>query len=165
MVAQRVKCPPAMWETWVWTLGWEHPLEKEMATDSSTLAWRIPWTEEPGRLQSMGSKRVGHDWVTSPNLKTSREIFFLSPSDVYIKSLLYLFYTLIKLYCAKALSDQALSLAPVWILLQRPRIPVSFVVQQQPFKVMHRTGLEFNESINIIYCKTLLYHSSYPNWC
>ena len=48
-------------ETWVQSLGQEDPLEKEMATHSSTLAWRIPWMEEPGRLQSMGSKRVGHD--------------------------------------------------------------------------------------------------------
>jgi len=61
MVAQRLKCLPAMWETWVRSLGWEDPLEKEMATHSSTLAWRISWREEPGRLQSMGSKRVGHD--------------------------------------------------------------------------------------------------------
>ena len=50
-----VKCLPAMWETRVQSLGWEDPLEKEMATYSSTLAWKIPWTEEPGRLQSMGS--------------------------------------------------------------------------------------------------------------
>ena len=56
-----VKNPPAMQETWVWSLGWEDPLEKEMATHSSTLAWKIPWTEEPGRIQSMGSLRVGHD--------------------------------------------------------------------------------------------------------
>ena len=48
-------------ETWVRSLGWEDPLEKEMATHSSTLAWKIPWTEEPGRLQSMGSQTVGHD--------------------------------------------------------------------------------------------------------
>jgi len=48
-------------ETWVQSLGWEDPLEKEMATHSSTLAWRIPWVEEPGGLQAMGSKRVGHD--------------------------------------------------------------------------------------------------------
>ena len=54
-----------MQETRVQSLGWEDPLEKEMATHSSTLAWRIPWTEEPGRLQSMGSQRVRHDWVTS----------------------------------------------------------------------------------------------------
>ena len=65
LVAQRIKRLPAMWETRVRSLGWEDPLEKEMATHSSTLAWRIPWTEEPGRLQSMGSQRVGHDWATS----------------------------------------------------------------------------------------------------
>ena len=52
-----------MRETWVCTLGWEDPLEKEMAIHSSTLAWKIPWTEEPGRLQSMGSQRVGHEWA------------------------------------------------------------------------------------------------------
>ena len=61
LVAQRVKSLPAMWETWVRSLGWEDPLEKEMATHSSTLAWKIPWTEEPGRPQPMGSQRVGHD--------------------------------------------------------------------------------------------------------
>ena len=51
-----VKNPPAMWETWVRSLGWEDPMEEGMATHSSTLAWKIPWTEEPGRLQSMGHK-------------------------------------------------------------------------------------------------------------
>ena len=61
LVAQTVKRLPAMRETQVQSLGWEDPLEKEMATHSSTLAWKIPWTEEPGRLQSMGSERVGHD--------------------------------------------------------------------------------------------------------
>ena len=60
-MAQRVKCLLAMWETWVRSLGREDPLEKEMATHSSTLAWKIPWTEKPGRLQSMGSQKVGHD--------------------------------------------------------------------------------------------------------
>ena len=59
-MAQTVKCLPAVQETWVRSLGWEDPLEKEMATHSSGLAWKIPWTEEPGRLQSMGSQRVGH---------------------------------------------------------------------------------------------------------
>ena len=59
------KCLPAMQETWVRYLGQDYPLEKEMATHFSILAWRIPWTEEPGRLQSMGSQRVGHNWVTS----------------------------------------------------------------------------------------------------
>ena len=63
-MAQRVKRLPAMQETQVRSPGWEDPLEKEMATHSSTLAWKIPWTEEPGRLQSMGLQRVGHDWAT-----------------------------------------------------------------------------------------------------
>ena len=61
LVAQMVKHLPTMRETRVQSLSWEDPLEKEMATHSSTLAWKIPWTEEPGRLQSMGSQRVGHD--------------------------------------------------------------------------------------------------------
>ena len=65
LVAQMVKCLPAMWGTWVRSLVWEDLLEKEMATYSSTLAWKILWTEEPDRLPSMGSQRVGHDWVTS----------------------------------------------------------------------------------------------------
>ena len=56
-----VKCLPAMWETWVRSLGWEDPLEKEMATHSSTLAWKILWMEEPSRLESMGLHRVEHD--------------------------------------------------------------------------------------------------------
>ena len=61
LVAQTVKHLPVVWETWVLSLDWEDPLEKEMATHSSTLAWKIPWTEEPGRLQSMGLQRVGHN--------------------------------------------------------------------------------------------------------
>ena len=71
MVAQTVKRLLTMQETRVWSLGREDPLEKEMATHSSTLAWKIPWTEEPCRLQSIGLQRVGHDWVTSLSLFTS----------------------------------------------------------------------------------------------
>ena len=56
-----VKCLPAIWETQVQSPGRDNPLEKEMATHSSTLAWKIPWMEETGRLQSMGLQRVGHD--------------------------------------------------------------------------------------------------------
>ena len=67
-LAQRLKHLPAMWKTRVWSLGQEDPLEKEMATCSSTLAWKIPWMEEPGRLQSRGLQRVGHDWATSLSL-------------------------------------------------------------------------------------------------
>ena len=61
LVAQTVKCLPTMRETQFQSLGREDPLEKEMATHSSILAWKIPWMEEPGRLQSMGLQRVGHD--------------------------------------------------------------------------------------------------------
>ena len=60
-MAQNVKNLLAMQQTWVPSLGQEDPLEKEMATHSSILAWKIPWTEEPGKLQSMGSQKVGHD--------------------------------------------------------------------------------------------------------
>ena len=68
-VAQLVKIPSAMWETWVWSLGWEDPLEKGKATHSSILAWRIPWT-----VWSMGLQRVGHDWATITSLS-----HFISP--------------------------------------------------------------------------------------
>ena len=61
LVTQAVKNLPAMWETWVQSLGWEDLLEKGMAPHSNILAWRIPWTEKPGRLQSIGSQRIGHD--------------------------------------------------------------------------------------------------------
>ena len=64
-MAQLVKNLPAMQETWILSLGREDPLEKEIATQSGTLAWKIPWMEEPGRLQSMGSQRVRHDRATS----------------------------------------------------------------------------------------------------
>ena len=60
-MAQTVKNLPGMQETWIQSMGWEDPLEKGMATHPNILAWRIPWTEELGRLQSMGSQRVGHD--------------------------------------------------------------------------------------------------------
>ena len=70
LVVQMVKRLPIMWETWVRSRGREDPLEKEMATHSSTLAWRIPWMEEPGGLKSMGSQRVRHYWATSLHFYT-----------------------------------------------------------------------------------------------
>ena len=73
MVAQTVKCLPTMWDTRFQSLGREDPLEKEMATHSNTFAWKIPWTEEPGRLQSTGSQRVGQDWATSLSLSSQSE--------------------------------------------------------------------------------------------
>ena len=90
LVAQMVKCLPAMWETWVWSLGREDALEKEMANHSSSLAWKIPGTEELGRLQSMGSQRVGHNWVISLSLSFSIQEFrprlsltLVSPNKAY----------------------------------------------------------------------------------
>ena len=71
-----------MRETWVWSLGWEDPLEKEMAVHSSILAWRIPWTEKPSRLRSTGSQRVGHDWATSPS--PSASLYCNPPSSVIL---------------------------------------------------------------------------------
>ena len=83
LVAQMVKRLPTMWETRVQPLGQEDLLEKEMATHYSILAWKIPWMEEPGWLQSMGSKRVRHDWATSVQFSSvqllSRVRLFATP--------------------------------------------------------------------------------------
>ena len=73
-VAQTVKNLPAMQETWIWSPGWVNPLEKGMAIHSSILAWRIPWTEKPGGLQSTGSQRVRHDWATNTTAVASIEM-------------------------------------------------------------------------------------------
>ena len=73
-MAQTVKRLPTMWESWVQSLGREDLLEKEMAIHSGTLAWRTPWTEEPGGLQNMGSQRVGHDRATSLSFLSNCEL-------------------------------------------------------------------------------------------
>ena len=101
LVAQMEKDLLEMWETQVWSLGWEDPLEEGIATHSSILAWRIPWTEEPGGLQSMGSQRLGHNWVTkhtyifyslecwsSENLCDLCPVFFYALTFLYFPSLL-----------------------------------------------------------------------------
>ena len=74
LVAQTVNSLPAVSENQVWSLGQEHPLEKEMATHSSILAWKIPGMEKPGGLQSMGSQRVRHDWVTNTQTSVNMEV-------------------------------------------------------------------------------------------
>ena len=89
LVAQRIKHLPDTRETRVRSLGWEDPLEKEMATHSSILASKIPQTEEPSRLQSTGSQRVGHDWAslfhfTSPKIKSFNSTE-LHPASIFIK--------------------------------------------------------------------------------
>ena len=72
-----VKNPPTMQETWVQSLGWDDPLEEEMATHSNILAWRISWAEEPGGLQSMGSHRVKHNWATMTDTQAGRGVHAL----------------------------------------------------------------------------------------
>ena len=94
LVAQRVKCLPAMRETWVRSLGWEDPLEKEMATHSSTLVWKIPWMEKPGRLQSTGSQRVRHGWATSLSFSLIALVPFSSPLCIWERN-----------RCSKSLND------------------------------------------------------------
>ena len=93
-VAQRLKRLPGMRETRVRSLRWEDPLEKEMATHSSPLAWRIPWREEPGRLQSMGSQRVGHDWATSltHSLTHSQDLWNI-PEAAWLSSIVVRFFS------------------------------------------------------------------------
>ena len=78
LVARLVKNLPAMWKTWIWFLGWEDPLKKGMGTHFSNLAWRIPWTEEPGRVQSMGSRRVSKDWATFTFTKLIINVMYLN---------------------------------------------------------------------------------------
>ena len=85
LVAHMIKRLPAMLETQVLSLGQEEPLEKEMATHFSTLAWEIPWTEEPDRLQSMGLQRVRHDWMT-----TLQALCILSNINYKVKNILIL---------------------------------------------------------------------------
>ena len=87
LVAQMVKHLAAMWQTQVWFLGWEDPVEKEMATHLCTLVWKIPWTKKPGRLQSLGSQRVRYNWVTSLNILEIFVLFFFG------RGILFLFYT------------------------------------------------------------------------
>ena len=80
LVAQTVKRLPAVRKTWDRSLGRKDPWEKEMATHSGTLTWKIPWTEKPGSLQSMGSQRVGNDWATSLTLwPVDSVLYFLNP--------------------------------------------------------------------------------------
>ena len=92
LVAQMVKHLPAMRETWVQSLGQEDPLEKEMATHSSILAWKIPWMEEPGRLQNMGLQRVGYDWATSLHFTKSIKWREKHPIDFAVLWRLYNIY-------------------------------------------------------------------------
>ena len=104
LVAQLGKNLPAMLEARVWFLGQEDPLEKEMATHSSILAWRILWIEEPGRLHSMGSQSVGHDWANSLHFTSLRFTSFMGFCISFIAlfflvSLLFFIFSLFSSFC------------------------------------------------------------------
>ena len=118
LVAQRLKHLPPMRENWVWSLSWEDPLEKEMTTHSSILAWRIPWTEEPGRPQSLGSQRVRHDWATSLSL-----LFYLAyfQSSIHAAACIRISFLLrlnnISLYVYTTLNLSIHLLTGIWVIL------------------------------------------------
>ena len=80
-MAQTVKNLLAVQETWVQSLDWEDPLEEGMATHSSILTWEIPWTEEPGGLQSVGSQRVGHNWATKRSTELALQVLLIRKSS------------------------------------------------------------------------------------
>ena len=91
-----------MQETWVLSLGWEDPLEMEMATHSSTLAWKIPWTEEPSRLQSTGSQRVRQDWETSLSLVSIIKLKFhvyTLPDEIFKFIIICIFVSFLLTFC------------------------------------------------------------------
>ena len=106
LVAQSVKNLPAVQETWVRSLGWEDPLEKEMAIHSSIFAWKISWKEEPGGLQSMGSQRVGHNWATNTYLSIKSAVIpetvdCIDMTEDYIIWILLFIWTDSKCKCYK----------------------------------------------------------------
>ena len=119
LVAQRLKHLPPMRETQVQSLGWEDPLEKEMVTHSSIPAWRIPWMEKPGSLQSTGSQRVRHDWVISLHFTVSTVSPSISHEMMGPDAMIFVFWMLNfkptfslssftfikKLFCSSSLSD------------------------------------------------------------
>ena len=117
----RLKRLPPMRETWVWSLGQEDPLEKEMVTHSSNLAWRISWTGKPGRLQSMGSQRVGHDWATS--------LFFISFLSLHFLYFLFspLYLCFVSVYSGFPLLPTDFFVVCLNLKVRYKRLPGSFV--------------------------------------
>ena len=126
LVAQMIKHPTAMWETQVWFLGWEDPLEMEMATHSSTLAWKIPWMNEPGRLQSTGSQRVGHNWATS--LTHSRFVIAFLPRRKHLL-ISWLQYVVLQMHSSitNALFLISSGVSPNCFLIKNSHFPLKMI--------------------------------------
>ena len=114
LVAQMVKNLPAMWETQVWSLGWKDYLEKGMATHLSILAWRIPWTEEPGGLQSTESQRVGHNWATNTNTWENKDNFSQKANTTHLDSAA--FTVLKRLWTHLSYSSRRMEMLLEWIV-------------------------------------------------
>ena len=112
LVAQRLKHLPPVWETLVRSLGQEYPLEKEMVTHSSILAWSIPWTEKTGRLQSTGLQKVGHDWATSLSLSGCGQL--ISGSSAFSKSSLNIWEFLVQVLLKPSLENFEHYFASMW---------------------------------------------------
>jgi len=135
-----------MWQTWAQFLGWEDSLERELVTHSNILAWKIPWTEELCGLQSTGSQRVGHDWVTNVHISKLIKIQTLNMCN---------FYTLVVF---QSLSHVWLFSTP-WTAARQPSL--SFTISQSLLKLM---SIELMMSSNhlIFCCPLLLLPSIFP---
>ena len=171
LVAQKVKSLSAMQKTWVRSLSWEDPLEKEMAVHSSILAWKIPWTADPGRLPSMGSQRVGHDWVTSLQLCSTAKLTVSNPQSFpgaspsrYLKT-----KTLFKCRNFHMLTDQWKQSADSWLYYFEPQaksspLPVSankILLKHVPlfmttFMLLWQSWVEVTENIWLAKPKILI---------
>ena len=139
---------PAIQETWVLFMGWEDPPEKEMWTQSSILAWKIPWTEEPGGLQSMGSQRVQHDWATEPPAQLD---YFATVWILFWNSLPSLLDILV---IFKSLSTLYIIL-PVWSALLVYNFKTTF--NEEEFVFCH-SSKPFLTQFVISYCDTSIIH-------
>ena len=153
-----VKSLLAMQETWVW--GWEDPLEKVMATHFSILAWRIPWTEEPGRLQSMGLQRAGHDWVA--NTLTFTGVIFCTIYVIFsnIKWMLKWRSTKFHLWIfSLPLDGQPFNLSSSSDAhVTQPTPPPKFL-PVPPNEEFHCTILGLSSSMYVVLCSALIYIS------
>jgi len=127
-VVQTLRNPPAMWKTWVLSLGWKSPLQKGTPTHSSILAWRIPWTEDPDGLQSMGLQRAGHHWVTfTLTVSWSKYVVSFSLWKISFIPLNVLSFLFLRQACAPVLGFNCsipISLFLMWIFSTGNKISV-----------------------------------------
>ena len=152
LVAQMVKNLLAMQETWVQSLGWEDPLQKGMATHFSLLAWRTPWTEEPGGLQSMGSQRVWHDWVT--NIFTFICFIHIYPLHMYpiYTHIPATPYKCWQIWYVK--NNTAVALSHLWISALNVQNKISFFILKE-YMLLRTLGYQSVDHFGAKYWRTL----------